>query len=534
MITWLQNATGKHHRIIFGFLLVIIVASFVFYGFAGRGALHGTGSYMYLGVDLNDPAVRQRHRDAQFFASMTGQRMDNVSLQQRVAELSLANSLHIPEPSEAEIRKIAREATTPPDGKDAGDALAKFIDFASKQLVASDLDTRVRFERFIKDTWRINKAMAILSGPGHATAGQVKRIVDRERTNWTVDAATAVFADFKAVVADDEAKAKAAFETNKEAYRLPARIESTAVVITQTVPDTAPVSDDEVISYGYNVAEKLKLDTGKIKEQALARRAEIEKMIRTERAVTNLAGVISDELAEKFPMESTKADNKAFADWLKTRGAQLRPLPAFDAGNPPQVDKVPAEALRVAGDLTDKEWHTDVYRTEEGAVFIILGKRTESRLPEFSEVKALALSNWKASERARLFTDEVGRLNKALQADAAAGKSFAESARALGLVVSSPAAFTAFSVPENLMGSTENTGQLIEVAGVGKITPPIRTRNGDYVFIRPAKSELGKNDSTAEETKLFIQRIASRNAYFTSMGLIQDLTAAPEPAGEAK
>ena len=29
MITWLQNATGKHHRIIFGFLLVVIVVSFM-------------------------------------------------------------------------------------------------------------------------------------------------------------------------------------------------------------------------------------------------------------------------------------------------------------------------------------------------------------------------------------------------------------------------------------------------------------------------------------------------------------------------
>ena len=98
-----------------------------------------------------------------------------------------------------------------------------------------------------------------------------------------------------------------------------------------------------------------------------------------------------------------------------------------------------------------------------------------------------------------------------------------------GLTISSPAAFTAFTVPENLTGVTENTGQLIEVAGVGKITAPIRTRNGDYVFLRPAKSEVPKDDSTAEETKLFVQRISGRNAYFTSMGLIQDLTAPPEP-----
>jgi hypothetical protein len=97
MITWLQNATGKHHRIIFGFLLVVIVVSFVFYGFAGRGAF-SSGAYMYQGVDLNDPAVRSRFRDATFFAQMTGQRMDNNGLVQRVAELSLADALGIPLP----------------------------------------------------------------------------------------------------------------------------------------------------------------------------------------------------------------------------------------------------------------------------------------------------------------------------------------------------------------------------------------------------------------------------------------------------
>ena len=31
MITWLQNATSKHHRLIFSFLLVVIVGSFVLY-----------------------------------------------------------------------------------------------------------------------------------------------------------------------------------------------------------------------------------------------------------------------------------------------------------------------------------------------------------------------------------------------------------------------------------------------------------------------------------------------------------------------
>ena len=177
MITWLQNATGKHNRIIFGFLLVIIVGSFVVYGFAGRGAL-SSGAYMYQGVDLNDPAVRARFRDATFFAQMTGQRMDSNGLVQRVAELSLADALGIPAPSDVEIRRIAREMTTTPDGKNA-DGLNKFIEFSSKQLNISDLETRGRFEVYVKDTWRIQKAISTLAGSGHATASQIKRILDR-------------------------------------------------------------------------------------------------------------------------------------------------------------------------------------------------------------------------------------------------------------------------------------------------------------------------------------------------------------------
>ncbi|MEY3813332.1 MAG: hypothetical protein RL495_1279, partial [Verrucomicrobiota bacterium] len=180
MITWLQNATGKHHRIIFGFLLVIIVVSFVFYGFAGRGAL-SSGAYMYQGVDLNDPTVRARFRDATFFAQMTGQRMNENGLVQRVAELSLADSLGIPSPSVVEIRRVAREMTTSPDGKNA-DGLNKFLEFAAKQLNISDDETRARFEIYIKDTWRIQKAISTLAGSGHATASQIKRILDRERT----------------------------------------------------------------------------------------------------------------------------------------------------------------------------------------------------------------------------------------------------------------------------------------------------------------------------------------------------------------
>lgn len=530
MITWLQNATGKHHRLIFSFLLVIIVASFVFYGFAGRNGLKGGGAYMYMGVDLNDPAVRTRFRDATFFAQMTGQRMDNNGLMQRVAELSLADSLHLPAPSEAEIRKIARQATTSPDGKEDPSALNKFIEFASKQLNVSDLETRARFETYIKDTWRIQKAVSTLAGSGHATSSQVQRILNRERTQWTVDVATFATAKFQPSIKVEEAKVKEVFERNKEDYRLPAKVAVTAITLTPTAVDTAAITDDEIISYGYNLAEKLKLDSGKIKEQALARRAEIAKFIHQDRAITNLAGQVSDELAEKFATENTSADSPALAAWIKAKGATNLAIPAYDVGTTPTIAKVPTEALRVAGELTAKEWRTEVYRTEEGAIFLILNTRTPDRLPTFDEAKLKATEKWVTAQRQRLLNEEATKLGQAIQADITAGKSFTDSAKGRQLVVTSPAPFTAFSVPDTLNGVNENTGLLIEATGNGKVTAPIRTANGDFVFIRPAKSELPKDTTTSEDSRLFAQRVAQRNAYFTGIGLLRDLSPAPEPA----
>ena len=528
MITWLQNATSKHHRIIFGFLLVVIVVSFVFYGFAGRGAL-SSGASMYQGVDLNDPSVRARFRDATFFAQMTGRRMNENGLVQRVAELSLADSLGIPSPSVVEIRRFANEMTTAPDGKSA-DGLNKFVEFAAKQLNVSDDETRARFEAYIVDTWRIQKAISTLAGSGHATSSQIKRILDRERTNWTVDVATFSAAGFKPEIKVDDAKVKESFTVNIENYRLPPQVAVTAVTITPSVADTAPVSDDEIINMGYNQAEKFKFETGKVKEQALAKRAELEKFVRADRAITNLAGQISDELAEKFAIDTAKADSKELAAWIKAKNAKITVIPSFEVINPPTVAKIPTEALRVAGELNEKEWRTEVYRSEEGATFVLLNKRTADRLPTFDEAKTKAVENWKKSQLNRLLAEEVAKVGKALQADIAAGKSFTDSAKAHKLVLTSPAAFSIYSLPEGLNGADANTGPLIEAAGVGKLTPAIRLANGDHVFIRPVKKDLTEDKTNAEEARMFVQRVSQRNAYFTGIGLVQEVVPAPVQA----
>ena len=244
--------------------------------------------------------------------------------------------------------------------------------------------------------------------------------------------------------------------------------------------------------------------------------------------MTGLAGQVSDELAEKFPTDATKAGDTGFAKWLKDRGAVVKTLPAFDAGSAPTVEKVPAEALRAAGELTDKEWRTEVYRTEDAVVFLTLVKRTESRLPDFNEAAKLATSNWRDAERQRLLKAELVKLSQGLQDDATAGKSFAESAKARGLKLASPAPFSMSTLPDAVRGAEEDTLQAIELAGLNKITPAIRIDSGDYVFIRAAKSELPKEAVKPEELNEFKQFISSRQRNQAADGLMQDLVPAPQ------
>jgi hypothetical protein len=65
---------------------------------------------------------------------------------------------------------------------------------------------------------------------------------------------------------------------------------------------------------------------------------------------------------------------------------------------------------------------------------------------------------------------------------------------------------------------------------VGRLTSAIRTANGDYVFIRPAKKDLVTDKTGADESRLFAQRISQRNAYFTGIGIVQDIVPAPVEA----
>lgn len=525
MITWLQSATSKHHRIIFSFLLVVVIGSFVFYGYGTRGAL-GANAQTYLGVDLHNPNVQNRYRDSLVFSALSGRNNETRNIMQQIAELHIADSLNIPAPTDEEVLRIATLLTQMGDNKSPAESLNRFIEVASRQLGVNDIETRARFENYIKDIWRINKAMNVLGGSGHASREQIQRILAREKTTWTVEVATLKADTFNPPIAVDEAKAKAAFTANQESFRIPAKVEVAVVSLRNIAPDSSPVSDEEIVTEGYNLAEKMKFETGKVREQALARRSEIEKIIREDRAIRNLAGRIGEELTDQFPLESSKFADAAFQEWLKKEKASVEILPAFTVNNPPSHPEVSAEALKMASELNEKEWRTDMFRTENAAYFLVLQKRIESRLPEFEEVKPQAIAQWEKSQRSQLLNTEAERVLKALQS-ASTSQSFAQAAQAAGLTVSGPLTFVATEVPESLVGINESTTQVLETTGLNKVTPGIQTAKGDFVFLKVSAVEKPKDEVTAKEVDQLIGRLGAQNSYLMRVGLMVNLIEPP-------
>lgn len=525
MITWLQNATSRHHRIIFSFLLVVVIGSFVFYGYGTHNTL-GSNAQTYLGVDLHNPNIQNRYRDSLIFSALGGRNNETQNIMQQIAELHIADQLNIPAPSDEEVLRIATLLTQMGDQKSPAESLNRFIEVASRQLGVSDSETRARFETYIKNLWRINKAIMVLGGTGHASREQIQRILSREKTLWTVEVATLKADTFRPTISVDEAKAKEAFTNQRESFRLPAQVEVAIVSLKNSTPDSTPISDDEIVTEGYNLAEKLKFETGKVREQALAQRSEIEKVIRQDRAIRNLAGRIGEELADQFPLESSKLSDAAFQEWLRKEKATVESLPAFTANNPPAHAEVSTEALKMASELNDKEWRTDMFRTADAAYFIVLKNRIESRLPEFEEVKAQALTQWENTQRAQRINAESERVFKSLQATTSS-ENFATTAQGAGLSLSGPITFSASEIPENLIGVNESTTQVLETTGLGKVTPPMQTAKGDFLFLKVTGRESPKDEVTAKEVDQLMVRLNAQNSYLMRVGLMVNLIEPP-------
>jgi exopolysaccharide biosynthesis protein len=95
------------------------------------------------------------------------------------------------------------------------------------------------------------------------------------------------------------------------------------------------------------------------------------------------------------------------------------------------------------------------------------------------------------------------------------------------LAFSGPITFVATEIPESLIGVNESTTQVLETAGLGKVTPAIQTAKGDFLFLRVNAMEVPKDEATAKEVDQLMVRLNAQNAYLMRVGLMVNLIEPP-------
>lgn len=545
VITWLNGATRKHHRIIFAFLLVVVAVSFVFYG-SGQGG--GLGQHpRYLGVDLYNPRSLERFEDSlRLTGGPSDSRQHTLEICLAIARKHLADELNLPQPTEAEVQErfrllIGGRGAEAPDAK----AVETLFSMVQQRLGCNRAEALSRLQVVIEDTLRWERAAALLAGPGHASAAVIRKVIEDTTAKWTVEVAQLDAATFAPAITDDLAKAQAHFAANAESHRIPARLTVRAVTFPAPAGNPArPVSDEEVMTHAYNFATELGIAAGKVDEAIKTRRAEIEGRVRARAATEEAAARIGDDLAERFP--GPKPAPAALEAWLKSQGATVRDLPAFDAGSETEksVPGIPVAALEAAAGLNAEGWHTDVYATSAGPLLLLVQDRVASRIPGFDEVKDKALADWRQTERARLLILRANEAGKTLAAAVEQGKDFAETARGLGLtVLPAPAPFTEADTPETLRGVNLPTLAVLSETAVGKVASPLRVAGGNFAFLRVVKRDAPPVDITGEAFRNVLAQVERQHARTllygqptpfameteggASKGLLDELTADP-------
>ncbi|HWL14209.1 MAG TPA: peptidyl-prolyl cis-trans isomerase, partial [Opitutus sp.] len=196
MISWIQKYFQHHFKIIFAVLLAMIIVAFVF----TIGAAPGIGrasreayERRVFGYNLGSPEDQTRlFGDAQLSAQLqTGYGIGGAELEQyalqRAASLSLANELHIPATTQAEIADHIKTLRIFVNQEGQFDA-QRYATFRDSLKTNPNLNEAV-VSRVIGDDVRAAKVEKLLAGPGYVLPVDVKRQLERVDASWTLGVA---------------------------------------------------------------------------------------------------------------------------------------------------------------------------------------------------------------------------------------------------------------------------------------------------------------------------------------------------------
>lgn len=445
MITWMQTALGKHYKWAFFLLLVIITFAFVLVLGIGSGAgrVSRTPERLMFGVNVN--SERDMRRVGQLTSISVelqtgGRNIDQNTFQQyafnRLALLSIANRFAIPAPSPESLREFIQSRPLFHDDKGRFNpaAYSAFLDRLRTDSRISEADVAL----VIEEDYRISRAEAILGGPGYASAWEAERMLAAIQTTFALETASITYADFRPEITVKEEDITAFYEQTSARYTRPEQRVVRQIVFSSAEFASRVEAPTEQQLRSFFDANRARFTPAPAEDKAAPEVSfeSVQEAVREAflaNAATRLAGRAADDFTFALFESGARSDTEALERFLAQRGVTAEVLPPFTATQPPPGVQWSAEVTRQAFALNPTRFVSDPLPTGDNFSVLIYAGTIEARVPELSEIREIVERDFREQERRRLFTERGIELRANLEAKLAAGTSFADAARELGL-----------------------------------------------------------------------------------------------------
>jgi peptidyl-prolyl cis-trans isomerase D len=432
MISWIQRYFQHHFKLVFGTLLLIMAVPLVWVFNPSSGVGRGdqrTIERHFFGYNLGSQEDQAKLiGDASLSAQLQGdyytlqseQQLQSVAFQ-RVATLAIADQLHVPATSKAEIADYIK--TLRIFSGDDGQFDAKRYTTFRDSLKTNPRMTEATVSRVLGDDVRSEKVQKLISGPGYVLPADVTAQLDRADSLWTLGVATVDYASFKPAVATSDADLAKFFAENSFRYEIAPRIVvNHADFSALNYLGSVAVTDGEVRAYYDANPDRFPKPAADPKAPVppkadpaadfAAVRAQVESSLKLDRARRLAAKAASDLSYALYEGKITPA-TPAFDQLLAAQNVTLKPLAPFTRNESPAELGGSPEIATEAFKLGANRAYSDAVTTPTGAVVLFFKELLPSRKPLLAEVREKVSADYVEGEKRKRFV-ELGRTLRAL------------------------------------------------------------------------------------------------------------------------
>lgn len=446
MISLLQRLLSKHYKWMFAVLLVIIIIPFVFTVGSSPGIVKGNPDsepMPFYGYDLHSEADVQELGMATnlSFLLFTGQDIqDPMMLEQmslaRAAVLGLADSLHLPAPSESQLKKFIeqRPVFLDDEGQFNPETYENFLSYVDANPVMT--------ENFVRQTiaqdYRIETLRTLMHANTFVLPFEAVILQELEQTHFTAELARLEMSDldFSAEISADELRSF--YNDHQNAYALPEQYAAEAITFSaSSFLSQIPEPSDAQLKPLYDAYVKHKGDEAKAFDamrQSLAKTYKLRQALRIAEQTANnfLLAVYNDRI---------QIDSDAWSEILVANKAQASALPPISMqdvlNKKTQFGDVSlsTELLVQLPSLTAEHFYSEPVTSKEAVQVLVLREKLPARIPPLADVESRVQADCLKAKQKTFFDHKAQKLDALISAEVAKGTPFDDVARKHGLAV---------------------------------------------------------------------------------------------------